>query len=118
MAEITIQNYHDCYEYGKRCAEEGLDISAAALQLERTGMDNGSAKMYVRCVKSMLNGERYTSTVKELATSYFLTQIYAEYGAEGLRKALESVKKHLEYQKSYNSLSGIRKVYREFLDIL
>ena len=118
MAEITIQNYHDCYEYGKRCAEEDLDIGTAAYQLEKTGMDIGSAKMYVRCVKAMLAGERYTSTVKELATSYFLTQIYSEYGAEGLKKALESVRQHLEYQKSYNGLSGIKKIYDEFMDIL
>lgn len=118
MPKITIQNYHDCYDLGKRCFAEGMSVGTAAYQLAEAGMDLGSARMYIRCVTAMLSGERYTSTVNELATSYFLTQIYSDYGADGLCKALEAVHQHLEYQKKYNSLPSIKKLYDDFYSVL
>lgn len=118
MAKITLQNIYDCYEYGKRIANNELDVGAASLRLARTGMNIDSAKIYLRCVKSLIKGERYTGTVNELALSHFLTAITSDYGFDGLRTALNSVKLHLEYQKSYQNLSNIKRIYNEFLDVL
>lgn len=118
MAEITLQNIHDCYAYGKRVAEGKIEIGTAAMNIARTGMDKGSAQIYLRCVRSMIRGERYTGTVKEIAVSHFLTAIMSDYGFDGLRKALEALRLHLEYQKSYQSLAGLKQIYDEFMDVL
>jgi len=118
MAEITLQNIHDCYHYGKRVAAGEIEVGTAAMNIERTGMDKGSAQIYIRCVRSMIHGEIYKSTVKEIAVSHFLTAIMTDYGFDGLRKALEALRLHLEYQKSYQSLSGLWKIYDEFMDVL
>ena len=118
MAEITLQNIYDCYAYGKQVAAGEVEIGMAAINIAKTGMDKGSAQIYLRCVRSMLYGECYTGTVKELAVSHFLTAILSDYGMDGLRKALEALRLHLEYQKAYNSLSGLRKLYDEFMEVL
>lgn len=118
MASITLQNIFDCYTYGKRVAEGELDIGAASMKVAASGMDRGSAQIYLRCVKAMIRGERYTGTVKELAVSHFLTSIMTDYGINGLRKALEALRQHLEYQSTYQNLVGLRKIYEEFLEVL
>ena len=118
MAVITLQNIYDCYEYGKRVAEGELDNGTAAKRVARTGMDEGSAQIYIRCVRSMIRGERYTGTVKEMAVARFLTNINTDYGFDGLRRALQSLRMHLDYQKAYNSLSGLEKIYQEFMEVL
>lgn len=113
-----IQNYHDCYEYGKRVVDGEIQIGTAARNVAKTGMDIGSAQIYLRCVCAMIKSVRYTGTVKELAASYFLTQIKADYGFDGLRRALQALHLHLEYQNSYQSLSGLQKIYEKFEKVL
>lgn len=118
MANITLQNIYDCYSYGKRVAADELDLGSAAMKIADTGMDLKSAQIYLRCVRSMLRGERYTGTVNELAVSHYLTAIMSDYGFGGLRKALEALRLHLEYQSPYQTLAGLRKIYNEFLEVL
>ena len=116
--KITLANIYDCYNYGKKVAENSISIGTAAVYVSQNGMDKGSAHIYLRCVKSMIHGERYTGTVNEQATRHFLVAILSDYGFDGLRKALESVRLHLEYQKSYQTLSGIKAIYAEFNEYL
>lgn len=100
--------------YGKRIAEGEIEISTASKSIANTGMDKGSAQIYLKCVQSMIQGERYTGTVKEMAVSYFLTAIKSDYGFDGLKKALGSLKMHLEYQSSYQNLPGMKRIYEKF----
>ena len=118
MGSITLENIYDCYSYGKRVAAGEPDLGTAAIKIAETGMHLKSAQIYLRCVRSMLRGERYTGTVKELAVSHFLTSIMSDYGFDGLRKALEALRLHLEYQSPYQTLAGLRKIYDEFLEVL
>ena len=118
MAKITLQNIYDCYDYGKRIANDEIETGTAAIKLARTGMNIDSAKIYLRCVKCLIKGERYTGTVNEAAMLHFLTAIMSDYGFDGLKLALNSVKMHLDYQKSYNNLVNIKKLYDEFYEYL
>lgn len=118
MADITLQNIHDCYDYGKRIANGEVDIGTAAMNIARTGMDKGSAQIYLRCVRSMIRGEKYTGTVNEMAVSHFLTAIMSDYGFDGLHKALEALRLHIEYQNAYQSLAGLKQIYDEFFNLL
>ena len=118
MAEITVEQYHECYELAKLVNAEKMSIQEATFKLGSLGVSENSAMMYLRCARYMLEGKRFTSRVKELAISHNLTQIYAEYGPEGLKKALRSVRGYLDYQKKYADYPGLEKVYSEFMDIL
>lgn len=118
MAQITIQNYHECYDYGKKVANGILTKKEAASEISSNGMTSASAIYYLSCVVAMLNGKRYTATVKQDAVTYFLTQIYSEFGKSGLRKALKSLKEHLLYQKGKNNLPSLEKVYEDFYEVI
>ena len=107
MASITIQNHHDCYHYGKEMFLGKLARKDAVNALVESGMTERSAVYYLQCVTSMLSGKRYTATVNELATSYFLTQIFSDFGMDGLKSALQSMRDHLDYQKGRNELPGL-----------
>ena len=115
MAKITAEYYKECYKSGKRIVEGSLSIGMANKNIYEMGMSYNSVPHYLRCVRAMLVGERFTATISESALTYFLSQIHEEYGEEGLRKALSSVRQYLEYQKDKNSLPGSRKIYEEFL---
>lgn len=118
MAQITAEFYHECYSLGKKIMTEGLEIEAAVHKLYNIGMKPESARPYLRSVRAMLTGERFTSTINNVALSYFLTQIYSEYKADGLRKALKSVNQYLDYQKDKNHLPGTKKIYEDFMEFL
>lgn len=118
MARITVEQYHECYELGKKIIEGSMEIEDAVRCLYKSGMSDNSARMYLRSVRAMLTGERFTATIKEDALAYYLTQIYTEHGAEGLKRALHSVREYLEYQKDKNGLPGSRKIYEDFYEIL
>ncbi|MGN1024880.1 MAG: hypothetical protein ACI4P4_00610 [Faecousia sp.] len=118
MGTITIQNHHDCYDFGKEIFLGNLTRKEAVNALVESGMTERSAVYYLQCVCSMLSGKRYTATVNELATSYFLTQIFSDFEMPGLKTALQSMRAHLDYQKGKNELPGLEKLYQEFFDVL
>ena len=118
MNEITIAQYHECYRLAKSVNAETMSIKEATAKLNNMGVSENSAMMYLRCARAMLKGERFTSRIKEMAISYNLTQIYTEYGNEGLEKALHSLRMYLDYQKKWTSYPSVEKLYQDFLDIL
>ena len=118
MAKILLKNIQDCYSYGKKVVTGNISIGSAASKLAETGMDKGSAQIYIKTVQAMINGEPYKRTISELATRYFLEAITEDYEKEGLRKALNSIKLHLEYQNNHQALPSIRKIYNEFFEKL
>ena len=118
MAQITFINYHECYDYGKQVANGQITKNEAASKIAENGMTFTSAVYYLTCVKAMLNGERYTATVKQDAVTYFLTEIYSEFGRAGLEKGLKSLNAHIQYQKGKNELPSLQKIYNEFYEII
>ena len=118
MAQITFQNYHECYDYGKKVFDGTITKSVAVEEISANGMTATSAVYYINCVVAMLHGKRYIATVKQDAVTYFLTQIYSEFGKTGLQKALDSLKGHLQYQKGKNNLRSLQKAYEEFYEII
>ena len=118
MGEITAVQYHECYKLAKNVNANNMSIQEATAKLFNMGVSENSALMYLRCARYMLQGKRFTSRVKENAISYNLTMIYSEYGSEGLRKALRSLRMYLDYQKKYTSYPGLENMYKDFMEIL
>ena len=118
MSIITVEQYVECYELAKKVNAEQMSIQEATIKLYDMGVSENSAMMYLRCARSMLQGIRFTSRVKEMAISYYLMQIYKEYGKDGLRKALLSLRQYLDYQKKYVNYPSLEKLYNDYIDIL
>lgn len=115
---ITPEQYSECYELAKKVNSGSMSIQQATFTLVDMGVSENSAMMYLRCARAMLEGKRFTSRVKENAISYNLTRIYAEYHAQGLEKALKSLRLYLDYQKKYTNYPGLEKMYIDFMEVL
>lgn len=118
MAKITIENIYDCYQYGRKIHTGEIEKSEAVKEISSKGMNAGSVKDYLACICAMLDGTVYKSTVNTEATRYFLDGIIRDYGIDRLGPALNAVHQHLEYQRPYQNLNSIRKIYKEYSEYL
>jgi 5-methylcytosine-specific restriction protein A len=119
MAKITNEMVHEFYEIGKRIyigdinRQEGLNILNDEFRMNST-----SAMNYIHNYKYMMNGEKYSMTMNEYATKYYLTKILLDNGQKQLEIALESVRKHIEYQNVYNNMVNIKELYNKYSEIV
>lgn len=74
---------------------KGADNLAMAYQLNRN-----SAKMAIRSLRHLINGERYRRALTLDATDHFLRRIREEYGDPGHHRALSGLSAHIEYRHS------------------
>ena len=75
-------------------------------------MNAGSAGDYISNFLAMMNGEKYTRTLNEYSTRFFLDHILEDYGQSALQRAAAACKMHAEY---YASLGHGRLMYVERL---
>lgn len=117
MESITLDVVKQIYPLAKDVYKGKLDVKTARDKLVRdVRMNPSSAGGYVQVFRRMMKGERYTRTINEDATRYFLEMIHADFGKQALRVALSSLKQHTKYYKSRRpgGLPSIENIYREF----
>lgn len=102
IVKLTDEMIDECYIKGKECYENGTaDYLKISQEIsEKTGMNSRSAYMYLMAVKSMIAGEPFKRAISNRATEKYFEYIRRDYGITGLKKALDCVKKHVEYRKS------------------
>jgi 5-methylcytosine-specific restriction protein A len=71
--------------------------------------------------QKMMTGSRYTRTLNFDRTQIFLEKIKRDYGIEGLKKAITSVLKHIEYYETVQSsemkkIRGLMHNYIEYIE--
>ncbi|MEX1028352.1 MAG: hypothetical protein WD049_10180 [Candidatus Paceibacterota bacterium] len=83
-------------------------------------MNRASAQAYTSSLQHIFAGREYRRTLNVYATRYFLESIHRDFGRRGLRKAVESVKRHLEYYSGIgkSSLPSTRAILTEFATIV
>lgn len=83
---------------------------------ENAGMNRNSANYYIQAVIAMMEGRRYEKRTSDKATRIFLEKIHEDFGKEGLKTALSSLRQHIIYceEDERKRLEGLRKIYREF----
>jgi len=74
-----------------------------------TGMNAGSAGDYVSNFLAMMKGEKYTRTLNEYTTKYFLDHILEDYGPSALQKAVAACKMHADYYATLLSFISVCK---------
>lgn len=95
---LTSEMTAVAYEVAKKVFAGSLGRTEGKDEIARqTGMNAGSAGDYVTDFLAMMNGEKYTRTLNEYSTRYFLEHIREDYGESALQKALVACKQHAEY---------------------
>ena len=115
--KTTDQMIDACYRKGVEAYEHSdtniwplADSVSAA-----TGMNRSSAFMYICAVKSMLTGTVFKRAINTRALRRYFQSIQQDYGAEGLRTAISSVRKNIAYREGFHlpsdSLIGVCEEY-------
>lgn len=113
--KMTDEMIEKCYLCGKKVSM-GDNVSDLADDIvDATGMNRNSAIMYLYAVSGMLNGEIYKRAISSKALKYFFDRISNEYGSEGLKKAIQSTKLHIEYRRDCgHTVDSIEKICKSY----
>lgn len=115
--KTTDQMISACYKYGKEAYQNpGINIwSLAGSAAQETGMNRNSAFMYICAVKNMLGGTVFKRAINTKALRHYLAAICQDYGEDGLRTAITSVRENIAYRQHCSLPSGsIASVCEEF----
>ncbi len=118
--KMTDEKIDICYEYGKKAYQNpGLDIGKladeAAVKVE---MNRSSAFMYIWAVKDMLEGEVYKRAISGKATERYFDKIRADYGKNGLKRAVKATWDHIAYRQSLgHTVDGLIKLCEKYEQI-
>lgn len=105
------------YKAAKRVYEGDIGRLEGVREIvNSTGMNDGTAGDCIQGFLSMMNNERYTRTLTEKTTRFYLENILLDYGEEALRNAVNACRKHAEYYASlgYGSLRYVEKIVDEY----
>lgn len=93
-SKITGELIGDLYYFAKEIHENRISREDALTSLQVVPATAGA---YFDDFRQMRKGEIYQRTMNAEGTEYFLKHIYADYGATGLKHALQSLDAHLHY---------------------
>ena len=121
MGKITEKEYSVCYEQAKLVYEKKKtkqDVVNFLSKKDGLGMKKSSATYYVNAYLNMRHGEKYTKTINNDATVYYLEHINSDNGKVALKIALESLQKHLDYysKQGKGALKLLQVLHDHFVD--
>ncbi len=122
--KVTMSVIKKIYPIARDVYEERKILNDGVKQLvEEAGMNKGNAWVYIKFFIKLKEGELHRNKMSAnlMATSYFIEKILADDGKDGLKVALESLRKYIEYAEEVfrnYSLEGLRKIYAEFSEKL
>ena len=105
------------YEVSKKVFEGSVGRTEGKDEIvRRTGMNAGSAGDYITDFLAMMSGEKYTRTLNEYSTRYFLERIREDYGESTLQKAIDACRKHATYYASlgHGRLAYVERIVNEY----
>lgn len=117
MPVITLDQISASYSAAKEVEAGRLSKPAAARELNLScGMSIGSAENYIQVFQSLRTGAVYKRMLSVEASRFFLKSIQADFGAHGIRLALESVRRHIRYleQRGEGAVPALRAVVANF----
>ena len=98
--KMTDEMIDICYKSGKKVANGENAQELADDIAESTGMNRSSAVMYLYAVQGMLSGTIYKRAISAKALKKYLDTIWNEYGSQGLKKAIQATRLHVDYRRS------------------
>jgi len=98
---------------------EREDKQAAISRINREyGVNISSCDMYIRNIRSMLEGERYTRNMSINETDITMKNFYSFNNGKYFKKALQSLKQHIKYSQEQEGqpLHRLREVLAKWSD--
>jgi len=110
MAKVAYKIGMDIFD-NKKSFMEGVRIL-------RDDYKMNSASIYINNLSKFRKGEVYKRIISKRDTIYFLSKIKQDYGNNGLLKALNAVKKHIEYLEiqGTGNKKALKQIYKEFME--
>jgi 5-methylcytosine-specific restriction protein A len=108
------------YDLSKKVFEGKLTFKEGQKQLVGDNRINpNSAADYINNFRCMLEGKKFTRTNNAFSMEYFFDNIYKDYGAIGLTKALNALRLHIEYYEGIQKvvMHKMRDIYAKYLAI-
>ena len=108
-----------CYSIAKKVFENQLSKKEGVDLLVKDNMNEFSASIYIDVYCNFRKGTLFDRTINKKAYYYYLDNIYDELGDEGLKIALQSLKKLLvRRERDKPAPPCIYKIYDEFQEKL
>ena len=116
---MTDELIEKCYSIAKKVFENQLTQKEGVDLLVKNNMNKSSASIYIDVYCNFRKGTLFARTINEEAYNYYLKNIYDELGGEGLKIALQSLKKLLvRRERDKPAPPCIYKIYDEFQEKL
>lgn len=97
--KMTDEMIDICYKCGKKF-NQGKNLQELADDINcETSMNRNSAVMYLYAVDGMLNGTIYKRAINSKAMKRYFDTIFNEYGSDGLKRAINATRLHIEYRR-------------------
>lgn len=118
--EITQTMIHEAYAQAHAVYSGDTPVGEAVSALRALGMHPGSARDYVNNFQKMMKGEVFKRTMNSAAIRYYLENILNDEGKAILKKAVSSVRQHVEYYEKFSNgkLRKIHVIIEEFEALL
>jgi hypothetical protein len=116
---ITLEQTKLAYKVSKDYYDGIIKRQEAISQLKGSGMNVGSAAIYLQVYEHLKDGETFTRTLKAESFDYFLDRLLYDFGNSQLFKALTALNKHIDYYESTHigKLLLIRGLHSKYLKI-
>ncbi len=99
--ELSKVALEDIFQVAQKVQSGVITLAKGSDDLVRAhGLNANSARMTIRSLRHLLEGERYRRALSLPVTDYALVRIQQEHGAPGLKKALIGLSAHIDYRHS------------------
>lgn len=113
MGKVSLDRMEIVYEYAKKVREESVRIDKAIQNIaEETEMDESSAKIMVKTIIQMLNGDDYTWAISAEGTKLLLDSILRDFDEAKVKEVITLVRRHMRLKRngkkgSYENLGAV-----------
>lgn len=120
--KITKDMTKASYSAGKDVFEKKMSRQHAIDYLNsEVGMSRGSAGDFITNFKHLVDGRKYTRTMNEVSTDYFLKTIWNDFNTKIYKNAINAASLHVNYYEKLpkgGKLHGIRRIVDKHSKIL
>jgi 5-methylcytosine-specific restriction protein A len=116
---ITLEQTKLAYKLSKDYYDGIIKRQEAISRLKNSGMNVGSAAIYLQVYEHLKDGETFTRTLKAESFDFFLDRLLNDFGNSQLLKALTALKNHIDYYESTHNgkLLLIRELHTKYSKI-
>ncbi len=107
----------EIYRVSKLAYEQKISLTQGAESLfEISKVNINSAKDYINNFRYLMEGKVFKRTLNAYSMSYFLSNIFKDYGVDQLRLSLQALKLHITYYESCHAspLNKLRAIHKKF----